>query len=227
MSSLKVLRHEYKYQINRTKMYDIRDKLGKILDIDRNYDGYMVRSLYFDALEDDDYYQKLSGDIDRKKIRIRIYNPDSDFMKLELKGKHDYHQLKESLIINKKTALELIKGNYGALLEYDDDIAKKIYLIMRQRCYKPKCIIEYNRIAFVSHNNTRITIDSDIKVSRHIDNQLFSKKINYLDITDPNQVVLEVKFDNFLEDYVGRTLDQYISNSSSISKYVMGRNKEV
>ena len=187
----------------------------------------MVRSLYFDSIEDDDYYQKLSGDMIRKKIRIRIYDVDSDFMKLELKGKYDIHQLKESLIINRKTCEQLIKGNYEVLLNYEDDIAKKIYLIMRERCYKPKCIIEYQRMAFISHNNTRITIDYEIKTSRFIENELFDKEINYINITDPNQIVLEVKFDHFLEDYIGRILDKYVTSNASVSKYVMGRNKEV
>lgn|SRR5574344_1533995 len=227
MSSLSVLRHEFKYTINRAIMYDIRDKLKDVMQVDRNLDGYMVRSLYFDSIEDDDYYQKLSGDMIRKKIRIRIYDVDSDFMKLELKGKYDIHQLKESLIINRKTCEQLIKGNYEVLLNYEDDIAKKIYLIMRERCYKPKCIIEYQRMAFISHNNTRITIDYEIKTSRFIENELFDKEINYINITDPNQIVLEVKFDHFLEDYIGRILDKYVTSNASVSKYVMGRNKEV
>ena len=58
MKVLKTFRHEYKYMISYDEMLKLRSKLNKLLDIDRSYDGYMVRSLYFDSLEDNDYYDK-------------------------------------------------------------------------------------------------------------------------------------------------------------------------
>ena len=43
----------------------------------------MVRSLYFDSLEDSDYYDKLDGVMNRKKIRLRIYEAGSDYVSPE------------------------------------------------------------------------------------------------------------------------------------------------
>ncbi len=223
MKVLKTFRHEYKYMISYDEMLKLRSKLNKLLDIDRSYDGYMVRSLYFDSLEDNDYYDKLDGVMNRKKIRLRIYEAGSDYVKLELKGKYDYHQLKESLVINKRAAEEIIKGNYKILLSSDNEVAKKLYLILSQNTYKPKVIIEYNRIAYITSMGGRITFDYDIRSSYQTD-EFFDENVNYVKIMDPKNVVLEVKFDRFLEPYISNVLNKFINNRESVSKYVLGRN---
>jgi len=102
MEVLKTFRHENKYRIDKVTMYNIRDKLSNLLQIDRNIEGYTVRSLYFDSVNDIDYYEKLEGAYNRKKIRLRIYDDNFEFIKLELKSKFDNHQLKKSLVIDKK-----------------------------------------------------------------------------------------------------------------------------
>ena len=223
MSVLKTFRHEYKFVIPYEEMLALREKLNKLLDIDRNYDGYMIRSLYFDSINDSDYYDKLNGEMNRKKIRLRIYNPSGDLVKLELKAKYDYHQLKESLIISKLDAIELIKGNYDILLNYKEDLAKKIYVILMTGYYQPKVIIEYQRIAYMGKTTTRITFDFEIKSSTNIDD-FFNEDINYVETIDKKDVVLEVKFDRFLEPYISVILNKYISRNQSVSKYIMGRN---
>ena len=223
MSVLKTFRHEYKFVIPYDEMLRLRKKLNVLLDIDRDYNGYMIRSLYFDSVDDVDYYDKLNGEMNRKKIRLRIYDPNSDLVKLELKAKYDYHQLKESLIIKKKDAKELIKGNYSVLLNYQEDLAKRIYVILMTNYYKPKVIIEYQRIAYMGNSTTRITFDFAIKSSNKVED-FFEENINYIDLIDKKDIVLEVKFDRLLEPYISTILDKYVSRSQSVSKYMMGRN---
>ena len=205
MEILKTFRHEQKYVISYDEMLRLRAKFNDILTIDRDYNGYMIRSLYFDSIDDEDYYDKLNGEMNRKKIRLRIYDPNGELVKLELKAKYDYHQLKESLIINK------------------EDLAKRIYIILMEGYYKPKVIIEYNRIAYMGKTTTRITFDYEIKTSNNIES-FFEKDINYIETIDKKDIVLEVKFDRLLEPYISTILDKYISRSQSVSKYMMGRN---
>lgn len=223
MEVLKTFRHEFKYVISYDEMLLVRSKLNKLLTIDRNYNGYYLRSLYFDSLDDVDYYEKLNGEYKRKKIRLRTYDVSSNKVKLEIKQKIDYHQLKESLVISKKDAKELLKENYDVLLSYDSPVALKIYNILMGDCYKPKVIIEYLRIAYTSSANTRITFDFDIKKCDDV-NSFFKKSINNVDVTSPKDVVMEVKFDRFLEPYITELLSKYVSNYQSVSKYIMGRN---
>ena len=61
MEILKTFRHENKYRLDKNGMYKIRDKLSNLLHVDRSIDGYTVRSLYFDSVNDIDYYDKLAG----------------------------------------------------------------------------------------------------------------------------------------------------------------------
>lgn len=223
MEVLKTFRHEFKYLISYEDMLRLRSKLNKLLNIDRNDNGYMIRSLYFDSINDDDYYDKLGGEINRKKIRLRIYEPNTDFVKLEIKAKHDIHQMKKSMILNKDASLELIKGNYSILLNYDNETAKEAYLILRGGLYKPKTIIEYQRIAYTGGTTTRITFDYDIKSNNNVE-KFFDENINYNYLTNKKDVVLEVKFDRFLESYIGTILADYSSCQQSVSKYIMARN---
>ena len=135
-------------------------------------------------------------------------------VKLEIKQKYDIHQLKESLVINKQEAQKLIDGEYSFLLDYNNDIANKIYTIMTEGYYRPKVIIEYNRIAYTSSGGTKRSYDYDN----------FFKDINYLDLTDKKDIILEIKYDRFLEPYITDVINNVIVRGQSVSKYIMGRN---
>ncbi len=223
MEELKTFRHEQKYVIPYYEMLSLRKKFNDLLTIDRNPNGYMVRSLYFDSVNDEDYYDKLGGETIRKKIRLRIYDTVKDYVKLEIKAKYDNNQLKESIVINRKIAKELIKGNYGVLLDIGTKTAKKIYTIMSEGYYRPKVIIEYDRIAYLTTTTTRITFDFNVKRSYDFDN-FFSDNINYFNVTDGKDIILEVKYDRCLEPYISKILDNKVSRYQSVSKYIMGRN---
>lgn len=223
MEILKTFRHEYKFVIPYGDMLKLRSKLDEVLTLDRG-GSYIVRSLYFDTPEDSDYYAKQGGEMIRKKIRLRIYDTKDNKAKLEIKGKYDYHQLKESLVISKDDAINIINGNYESLLLMDNDLAKRLYVYFMTG-YRPKVIVEYDRIAYITSTTTRITLDYNIKKSNDFD-KFYQDDINYFDLTDKKDVVLEVKFDRFLEPYISKILEKYISRYQSVSKYVMGRNVE-
>ena len=223
MEILKTFRHEYKYVIPYGDMLELRNKLDKVLKLDRGK-PYFVRSLYFDSQEDTDYYAKQGGEIVRKKLRLRIYDISAETAKIEIKGKYDYHQLKESLVVPKEVAKRIINGEYIDLLKMDNELSKRIYALF-QSGYRPKVIIEYDRAAYITTTTTRITFDYNIKKSNDFD-KFYTNDINYLGLTNPNDVVLEVKFDRFLEPYISKILDKYTSRYQSVSKYVLGRNDE-
>lgn len=222
MEVLKTFRHEFKYVIPYGEMLNLRKKLDEVLTLDRG-GSYIVRSLYFDTVDDNDYYDKQGGEMIRKKVRLRIYDINNDYAKLEVKRKYDIHQLKESLIIKKSDAKEIIKGNYECLLMMEDDLAKKLYTYFMTG-YRPKVIIEYDRVAYITTTTTRITFDYNIRKSHDYEN-FYSNDINYLALTNKQDVVLEVKFDRFLEPYISKILEKYLTRYQSVSKYVMGRNE--
>ena len=61
---------------------------GLLLQDEHNgTDGYIIRSLYFDTVYDDDFFEKLEGVETRRKIRLRIYDPKYDYAMLEMEQK--------------------------------------------------------------------------------------------------------------------------------------------
>ena len=81
-------RHEIKFYINKRQAAELRLFLTKNMRLDTNTDetgSYWIRSLYFDTVENKDYYEKTIGCNIRKKIRLRIYDISTKIVKLELK----------------------------------------------------------------------------------------------------------------------------------------------
>lgn len=221
METLKTLRHEFKYVMPYEEMLNLRKELDDVLTLDRG-GPYLVRSLYFDEFNDMDYYDKLNGEMLRKKVRLRTYDPESNLTKLEIKSKNDIHQLKESLILERKESENIIKGNYDNLLLMDNPLAKRFHELFILG-YRPKVIIEYDRIAYITNTTTRITFDLNVRKSNDFDN-FFHKNLNFYELTNKADVILEVKFDRFLEPYISKILEKYTNRYQSVSKYIMGRN---
>lgn len=224
---IKVFRKEKKFLIDYVeyKKTDIFLKDVMISDEHNDYSeaGYVVRSLYFDTIDDDDYFDKINGLNERQKVRIRIYSPYDKFAKLELKSKTGDNQTKESLKITKSDAEQIINGNYLVLLNYEDEFAKKMYTLFNEKMYRPKVIIEYNRKSYIANeNNIRITFDSNIKYTES-SYDLFNENLLF-DNVDMTNTVMEVKYNNFLPTYIKDYLNDIDKSEVSVSKYILGRN---
>lgn len=89
--------------------------------------------------------------------------------------------------------------------------------------YKPKVIIDYNRIPYVYKlGNVRITLDYNISVDYNIKN-FWKKDNNKIPIMEKNMQVLEVKYDEFLPDYVAWLFNINNLEQTVYSKYLNGR----
>ena len=92
---ISVLRREEKYALNVSEAVAYTDRFSKIMMPDKfsKNGNYMVRSLYFDTVDDADFFDKLNEQNLRRKIRLRIYDPSDKTAKLELKQKENiYHK---------------------------------------------------------------------------------------------------------------------------------------
>ena len=115
-----VTREEKKFLINIDEFRSKSHYLDMLMiqDEHNGTDGYIIRSLYFDTIYDDDFFEKLEGVETRRKIRLRIYDPKHDFAMLEMKQKQGANQKKRSLRMTKADAEALIAGKYEVLLKY-------------------------------------------------------------------------------------------------------------
>ena len=223
---LDVLREEKKYEISLTEMMYVKSILEKTLHGD-SFNGtepYLVRSLYFDSISNIDYFEKEAGVNDRKKIRIRIYNPDAKKAKLELKAKSGAMQRKQSLTITKEDAQAMIAGDYSVLRSYDCELAEYLYNKMTMEMYLPRCVVEYDRIALgVNENNTRITLDTGVRANEG-NFDIFSEQLQLYQVMKPDRGIIEVKYNRFLLSYIKSLLQGVSKLETSCSKYCMARN---
>lgn len=219
----KVFREEKKFLISIDEFIKKSHMLSQVMTEDphNGVHGYVIRSLYFDTLYDGDYFEKLAGVETRRKIRLRIYDPNADFAMLEMKQKQGANQLKRSLSLSRSDAVALTKGDYSPLLSYKEPFAAECYALMRCRCYRPKAIVQYHRKAFIAkENKIRVTFDNQIAATES-SFDLFSPTLNMNPVLDPYDVVLEVKFNGFLLDYIRRMINSIDRSELSVSKYVL------
>ena len=205
--------------------------LDKLLtpDVYGGYNGYSVRSLYFDSILNTDYIQKVTKADERKRIRLRIYTTKDTTVKFELKRKYFGRQLKETIKITKDDAIEIINGNYEVLLKYDTDISEYAYNLMTTNHYRPVSLVEYDRRAYThKHFNTRITLDNNLRYA-DFDYDLFSDNVNFKQALDKDKTILEVKYDRFLFaqiqdilsncDFLGKPPSKYATSRKLLKEY--------
>ena len=220
-----VLRQEKKFAVNIADGVALRGRLGSVMhgDAHNGAQGYVIRSLYFDTPDDEDFNGKIDGLELRRKIRLRIYSPQSDFAMLEMKQKEGPYQRKRSLRVSRADAQRLCQGDYRPLQAYEDPFAAECYGLMHCRCYRPKTVVEYHRQAYVAReNHIRITLDSQI-VATESSFRLFSDNLPMYAVMDPFLMVLEVKYNGFLLSYIKDLLNLVERSELSVSKYCLAR----
>lgn len=223
---LKVYRHEEKYFIGQAEYAYLRTLFNTALRADtygKNQGDYWIRSLYFDTAGNKDYYEKVIGAKDRRKIRIRMYSTDSELVKLEIKNRHDQYMLKETVSILKEDAMALIQGNTEVLLNYSSQTAGRVYFLLHQDYYKPTIIVDYEREAYTCPiEQIRLTFDKHIRTSDEY-NRVFDKGLSTVNVFDEEKTVLEIKYDRMLPKWIRSILSTGIGERSSVSKYCLSR----
>ena len=220
-----VSRNEVKYLLTCAEVPGLRQKLSKAMLVDSHggENGYRVRSLYFDTLYDSDFEDKVDGYDNRQKIRLRIYGEDKETVKLEIKEKEGNSQRKRSILLTRAEAERMIKGDYNVLLEHTEPVAHWLYTFMLTRSYRPKCIVEYDRIAFFrKENDIRVTFDMNLRATEaSVD--LFDENLILYPVCSPQEVTLEVKYNGFLYTYIKQLLNKTERMRVSNSKYCRAR----
>lgn len=220
-----VLRQEKKYLLSYEQFRSLDGMFSKLLHADENSgrDGYLVRSLYFDTMQERDYWEKEDGLEIRRKIRLRTYDPEADFAFLEMKQKQGENQKKRSLKVSREDARELAKGKLDCLLGYEEDFAGECYALMHRMQYRPKSIVEYRRKAYiVRENKTRITFDHAVRATES-NFDIFDPLLKQYPVLDPYLAILEVKYNGFLLSYLKELLSLEGKSPVSVSKYSLSR----
>ncbi|MEE1199137.1 MAG: polyphosphate polymerase domain-containing protein [Christensenellales bacterium] len=222
-------RHELKYFIHPAEMEALRRRLRPVLRPDAhcvNGKPYTVRSLYFDDIDDSAYYDKLSGVMHRDKYRIRIYGYSDQEIFLERKRKMGDLIQKSSTRITRRLCNQMIKGDPKGLFRSKSPLVQDLYVQMRTRLLRPSVIVDYEREAWLFPvQNVRITFDTHLR-SGLSSTELFDPAVATVSPRDNSAEILEVKYDNFMPDFIAGLLDSVRAERSAISKYVLCRRFE-
>ena len=220
-------RHELKYYINYIDYLSVRQSLRHLLESDSNADkngDYIIRSLYFDDLGDSALRKKIAGVDNRDKYRIRIYNFSNDVIKLEKKIKNNGYIRKDTITLSEDEYDAIMAGETEFLLRRREPLALEMYLQMKQNMLRPRVIVDYTREAYVmDYQRVRITFDKDLK-STSINGSIFDPDLPTIPMLDRGMVVLEVKFGQYLPDFIRGVLwTLEAPRRSAISKYTICR----
>lgn len=87
----------------------------------------------------------------------------------------------------------------------------------------PKVVIKYERTAIVDFpGNVGVTIDRNISCSTQI-SRFLNNDYTVIPILEKGQHLLEVKYDEFLPDYIKQAIQLDSLEQATFSKYYMGR----
>lgn len=222
-------RNELKFQVSDSDLIKIKYRLQPLMRYDphQGTQGYSVRSLYFDDIYDSGMTQNEAGVSFRDKYRIRIYNGNTDQIRLEKKSKYRQMTKKVSQLLTKESCNALLYRDMEFLSEVlredADSILKELVIKMLRKNLVPKCIVEYDRFAFVERiGNVRITFDRNISGSKQID-RFYDAALKVVPIMPQGQQLLEVKYDELLPGYLLSAIDLGSLHRQSFSKYYYTR----
>lgn len=219
-------RRELKHAINDLDCHLLRENLKHVMHYDTNADDngkYFIRSVYFDNSEDKVLTEKKEGYLDRNKYRVRLYNHDLTTLKLERKSKRNNLCKKESCPILPHEYEAIRVGDIRWMENDDRSLMRELYTQMHLYQLKPVTVVDYNREVFIyPYGNVRVTFDSSIKTSfRNVD--VLNQYLPMIEALNPNLVVLEVKYDQFLPDIIKKLLQVNDRRLGTYSKYHLSR----
>ena len=226
------LRHELKFYITRTQYEVLSRVLRGVLKLDPNAAArggeYAIRSLYFDTVFDDAYYDKINGVKDRDKYRMRIYNFSDAEIFMECKTKVGSFISKRSQKIPRDLADQIIACDPTGIENTASGLLRDLYREMRINLMHPLVIVDYNREAYLHPaEEVRITFDKQLRTGLQ-STDIFNPYVPTIPVLDHEEIILEVKYNRVLPPYLADVLSQACPEAvqSAISKYTLCRKYE-
>lgn len=218
-------RVENKYLVTDAQLALLAGRLKPVMSQDIHQAGnfYEIRSLYFDDFQDRCMDENEAGYDQRRKYRIRIYDPHATSAKLEIKEKLAGKTKKTNCAITRSEAQGLMENSLPLLL---DSRAPLNLFQLSARCTKmePKAMIYYERTAFVyPAGNVRITFDRNIMASQDPEDLFRPYPQALVPVLPAGLHVLEVKYDEFLPKFLFDRLEIETLTPCAFSKYYLGR----
>lgn len=219
-------RHELKYFVTGAELAILRNRINHLLLTDSHAGlngSYSIRSLYFDDYANCCFYENENGTDPREKFRIRIYNHSTERITLECKRKERGKTLKTACPLTIEQTKMLMAGRTLPDIAAQTPLLKKLTTQMLMRRLQPVVIVEYDRLPYVYRDgNVRVTLDTNIASSKAVGSFL-DERIPRRPIMPTGRQLLEVKYDEFLPDFIYRNLQLDNLQQTAFSKYYLCR----
>ena len=217
-------RHEWKHELNAADLLVLRPRLRAVMESDAHaVEGkYLIRSLYFDNMDDKALREKIDGVNRREKFRIRLYNGDASVIHLEKKSRLNGLGTKFSADLTAEEAQKIVNGDLDWMLHADRPLIQELYCKMRSQGLRPKTIVDYTREPFIyGPGNVRVTFDYNIRTGLADTNFLNPDCVTIPAGDAP--IILEVKWDAYLPSIIRDAVQTPGCRVGAFSKYAQCR----
>ena len=217
-------RHEWKHEISYTDLLCIRQRLQAVARPDPHAVGgeYHIRSLYFDNASDKALREKIDGVNMREKFRIRYYNGDTSFIRLEKKSRRNGLGTKFEAALTAEEAQKIVDGDLDWMMESDRPLIQELYCKMRYQGLRPKTIVDYTREPYVyGPGNVRVSFDHHIRTGLHSTDFLNPDCVTVLAGDSP--ILPEGKWDAYLPEIIRDAVSVPNRRVGAFSKYAQCR----
>lgn len=215
-------RYELKYRLTYFQYLKMRNAIHPYMVMDpftqaQESKSYLVRSLYFDTDDFHSYDEKMNGDCDRVKLRLRTYPYGEEYLKyvrVELKLREGNRAVKKSVFVPLDEYRHFMTTRHWQ--SFDHPITNGFERTVLKQAMRPKVLIEYDREGYQTRlkSGLRITFDHRLRSAHARD--LFPEHCFYRQLY-PRGVVLEIKFKDqlplWLESLVRQQGLKVIANS--------------
>ncbi len=220
-------RNERKYAIDYADYLALRQRLRPIMKTDSHVrdDGrYTIRSIYFDNYSDKALREKVDGVAKREKFRIRYYNDDFSYITLEKKMKDNNLCLKLDAPVTEIECRMLLDGKLDWMLSHPSPLIQELYAKMKGSQLRPRVLVSYIREPYIyAPGNVRVTFDFDIRTTLW-HKEFLEPHVWDIRATDtPGQMIMEVKYDDFLPEIIQDLIQTGRVRQQAFSKYCASR----
>lgn len=183
---------------------------------------YLVRSLYFDSADLRAYQEKVDGDCDRIKLRIRTYaqslqeKPD---IRVEMKARKGMSMEKHGSFISAKEYEAFMRSYHWPAR--DDPVLVEFERYIHLKTLQPLIVVEYRREGFSARaqQGLRITFDHHVQSTRSA--TLFpSAPVFRAHLR--GMIILEIKCDKSQPHWLRQLVQTHGLRIMANSKFVQG-----
>jgi len=186
---------------------------------------YIVNNLYLDDRYDNLYRAKYMGQFQRDKYRLRYYNNDMSFIRLERKHKDGIMSYKETIPVSQEQYMRIKAGDLEFIHEEIDPLWQKLSVLQKIRGLRPTAVYSYQREAYVYElGDVRFTFDSPPFCPEQ-DAVFGYDPLSCSYGKEDYSLLLEVKYTAFMPEIIKQLLNGLRLAYTGISKYCVARER--